>query len=86
MANPATGRGACHCGGMANDQVVAADALTGLLLPFWQLVIGGFVLFTLVAAGYRLAKRGPSRMSTALLVTGGAIVCIAVVGILLQES
>jgi zinc transporter ZupT len=70
---------------MTRDQVHAADALTGLLMPFWQLVIGAFVLVILVAAAYRLAQRGPSRMSFALLLTGGAIVFLTVAGVLLQE-
>jgi uncharacterized BrkB/YihY/UPF0761 family membrane protein len=64
--------------------VLAEDALLGLLLPFWQLVIGLFVVVALVAAVYRLGRRGPSRMRTALLVTGGAIVGITLVGILTQ--
>jgi hypothetical protein len=63
----------------------AADALLGLLLPFWQLVIGGFVLVAVAASIYRLAQRGPSRMSMALLLTGGAVVCITVIGMLLQD-
>lgn len=76
----------CQSGGMASDRVDAADALIGLLLPFWQLVIGAFVLVAVVAAAYRLALRGPSRMTTALLVTGGAIVCLTVIGVLMQGS
>ncbi|HEY0698028.1 MAG TPA: hypothetical protein VGD43_09485 [Micromonospora sp.] len=67
------------------DEAVLADAaLAGLLLPFWQLVIGGFVLIVLIVSVRRLARRGPSRMTTALLVTAGAIVGLAVVGVLLQ--
>lgn len=62
----------------------ATDALLGLLLPFWQLVIGGFVLLALVMSIGRLARRGPSRMTTGLLVSGGALVGLAVIGVLLQ--
>jgi hypothetical protein len=58
------------------------DALLGMLFPFWQLVIGCCVLLAMVAAGFRLARRGPSRMGTALLVIGGGIVALVVVGIL----
>jgi hypothetical protein len=65
-------------------RVLAEDALLGLLLPFWQLVIGLFVLVALVGAAYKLGRRGPSRMRTALFVTGGAIVGIALVGIFTQ--
>ncbi|MDG4832756.1 hypothetical protein O7627_26120 [Solwaraspora sp. WMMD1047] len=73
----------------APDQVVdegamASDALFGLLLPFWQLVIGGFVLFVLVMSVGRLARRGPSRMTTGLLVSGAAVVGLAVIGVLLE--
>jgi hypothetical protein len=60
------------------------DAVLSLLLPFWQLVIGGAVLIVLVLSIRRLASRGPSRMSTALLVTGGAIVGLALIGLLFQ--
>ncbi|PZF87517.1 hypothetical protein [Micromonospora deserti] len=64
--------------------VLADDALLGLLLPFWQLVIGAFVLFVVVVSVGRLARRGRSRMTTALLVTAAAIAGFAVVGVLLQ--
>jgi hypothetical protein len=67
-----------------SGRVLAEDALLGLLMPFWQLVIGLLLVVVLVAAAYRLARRGPSRMRTALLVTGGAIVGITLVGILTQ--
>lgn len=68
----------------APPTVVAQDAVLGLLLPFWQLVIAGFVLFALVVSVRRLAGRGPSRMTTGLLVTAAVIVGLAVVGVLLQ--
>ncbi len=70
---------------MPTAPTLAADALLGLLLPFWQVVIGAFVLLAVAASVYRLAQRGPSRMSLALLVTGGAVVCIAVIGTILQD-
>lgn len=70
---------------MPTSPLLAEDALLGLLLPFWQLVIGGFVLVAVVASIYRLAQRGPSRMSLALLVTGGAVVCLTVIGMILQD-
>jgi hypothetical protein len=70
--------------GPGADRLMATDALMGLLLPFWQLVIGGFVLLALVMSIGRLARRGPSRMTTGLLVSGAALVGLAVIGVLLQ--
>jgi hypothetical protein len=63
-------------------QLLAEDALLGMLFPFWQLVIGLLVVLALGGAAYRLAVRGPSRMTTALLVTGGAVVGIALLSYL----
>ncbi|MEV1333941.1 hypothetical protein [Micromonospora costi] len=63
---------------------LAEEALLGLLLPFWQLVIGAFVLVVVVLSIGRLARRGRSRMTTALLVTAAAIAGFALVGVLLQ--
>ncbi|MEO3771707.1 hypothetical protein [Micromonospora sp. B9E7] len=65
-------------------RVFAEEALLGLLLPFWQVVIGAVVLVVLVLSVGRLARRGKSRMTTALLVTAGAIVGFAVIGVLLE--
>ena len=53
---------------------------------FWQLIIGVLVLVVVVVSVGRLAQRGPSRMSAALLVIGGAVVCLAVLGVLLSRS
>lgn len=61
------------------------DALLNLLFPLWQVVIGACVLVVLVVSVHRLLGRGPSRMSHALVVTGGAAVAIAVLGILLAS-
>ncbi|SCL38766.1 hypothetical protein GA0070624_6330 [Micromonospora rhizosphaerae] len=63
---------------------MAEDAVLGLLLPFWQLVIGAFVLFVVLVSVGRLARRGRSRMTTALLITAAAIAGFAVVGVLLE--
>jgi hypothetical protein len=60
----------------------ASDALLDLLMPMWQGLIGALVGIALIVAVLRLARRGRSRMSTALLVTGSAIVGLAVFGIL----
>ncbi|WP_422773676.1 hypothetical protein ACN28C_12700 [Plantactinospora sp. WMMC1484] len=64
--------------------ILAQDSLSALLLPFWQIVIGGLVLLALLASVRRLARRGRSRMTTGLLVTASAIIGLAVVGMLLQ--
>ncbi|MET7808034.1 hypothetical protein [Micromonospora chersina] len=64
---------------------LAEEALLGLLLPFWQLVIGAFVLAVVLLSVGRLVRRGPSRMTTALLVTAAAIAGFTVVGVLLES-
>jgi hypothetical protein len=63
---------------------VAADALLDLLMPLWQLVIGLLVLVALVVSVRRLVMRGPSRMGGAMLIAGGAVVCVAVLSYLYQ--
>ncbi|MGA3527736.1 hypothetical protein [Melissospora conviva] len=65
---------------------LAAEALLGLLLPFWQIVIGAFVLLAVIASVRKLAQRGLSRMNRALLLTAGAIVALALTGVLLQGA
>lgn len=67
------------------EPVLADDALLGLLLPFWQLVIGSFVVFAVAASVRHLARRGPARMTTALLVIGGVIIGLTVLGVLLER-
>ena len=69
---------------MASTRPLAADALLDMLVPLWQLVIAVLVLVTVVVSVLRLAKRGPSRMGAAMLVVGGAVVCLAVLGYLFQ--
>jgi hypothetical protein len=63
-------------------RMLAEDAVLGLLAPAWQLIISAFVLIAVVVSIPRLARRGRSRMSTALLVTGVAVVGVATIGIL----
>ncbi|MCG5445875.1 hypothetical protein NIE79_004403 [Micromonospora sp. NIE79] len=65
-------------------RVFAEEALLGLIGPFWQVVIGAVVLVVLVLSVGRLARRGRSRMTTALLVTAAAIAGFAVIGVLLE--
>ena len=63
---------------------MSQDALLGLLLPVWQLAIGGCVLVTVVLSARRLLRRGPSRMTRALIVTGSAALGLATLGVLLS--
>jgi len=60
----------------------AADALMDLLFPLWQFVIGGTVAVAVVVVALRLARRGRSRMRTAMVVTGATIIGLALIGIL----
>ncbi len=71
---------------MAATPAGPPDALLGLLLPFWQTLIALFVLAAVVVAGVRLAGRGPSRLTTALLLTGGGLVALCAVGLLLPPG
>jgi predicted PurR-regulated permease PerM len=68
---------------VADPYPLSADALLGLLLPMWQLVIAGCVLAAMLVSVQRLRRRGPSRMVNALLVTGVAIMGLTLVGLLL---
>jgi hypothetical protein len=69
---------------MGSSPTLAADAISDLLLPAGQLVIGALVLVALVVSTLRLIRRGPSRMGGALLLTGGAVIGLAVIGYLVQ--
>lgn len=69
---------------MGKPPILAADALLDLLVPLWQLVIGVLVLITVVVTAHKLFMRGPSRMGGAMLLVGGAVVCVAVLSYLVQ--
>jgi hypothetical protein len=69
---------------MASARTLAADVLLDMVLPIGQLLIGALVLVTLVLSVHKLLMRGPTRMGGALLITGGAVVGLAVVGYLVQ--
>lgn len=69
---------------MVAEPALAADALFNQLMPLSQLVIGILVLAAVIVSVYKLFMRGPSRMGGAMLIAGGAVVCIAVVGYLIQ--
>jgi hypothetical protein len=69
---------------MGHPPALAADALLDLLMPLWQLVIGVLVLVVLVVSVHRMFMRGPSRMGGAMVLIGGAVVCVAVIGYLVQ--
>jgi hypothetical protein len=62
---------------------MSRDSGLGVLFPMWQLVIGGCVLAAVVLSVRPLLRRGPTRMTRALIVTGGAALAIAAVGIML---
>ena len=70
---------------MGFETALASDALFGLLMPLWQVLIGVLVLVALVVSVHRLFMRGPSRMGGAMLLAGGAVVCVAVVSYLVQQ-
>jgi len=70
---------------MGSQTTLASDALFGLLMPLWQVLIGVLVLVALVVSVHRLFMRGPSRMGGAMLIVGGAVVCVAVVSYLFQQ-
>jgi hypothetical protein len=61
-----------------------SDALLDLLMPLWQVVIGLLVVVALVVSVRKLLMRGPSRMGGALLLIGGAVVCVTVLSFLVQ--
>jgi hypothetical protein len=61
---------------------LAADALLGLLLPFWQLVLGVAIAIFVVGASVRLARRGRSRMNTAIVVSFTLLLGVMLLGVL----
>lgn len=61
---------------------LATDALFGMLAPFWQAVIGCLVALVVAVATVRLARRGRSRMRTAMLVTAAAVLAVMLLGAL----
>ena len=60
----------------------SADALLGLLHPAWQALIAGCLLVVTVLGVWRLAERGPARMTNAVFITGFLIVAITALGTL----
>jgi hypothetical protein len=70
---------------MAPPPVLAADALSSLLLPLTQVIIGVLVVAAVVVSVHRLIQRGPTRMGGAMLLIGGALVCVAVLSYLVQS-
>lgn len=59
--------------------------MSGLIMPLWQVLIGVLVLVALVVSVHRLFMRGPSRMGGAMLLVGGAVVCVALVSYVVQQ-
>jgi hypothetical protein len=70
---------------VTEPDVSAQDALLNLLLPIWQVAIGLCVLAAVVVVGIRLARRGPSRVTTALLLSGAAVAGICALGLLIER-
>jgi len=66
----------------AAPPLLAEDALLNMLFPIWQLVIGVGVVVFLAVAALRLARRGRSRMTTAVLVAAAAIIGVNVLNAL----
>jgi hypothetical protein len=65
--------------------MLAADPLSSLLVPLTQLIIGVLVVAAVVVSVHRLVQRGPTRMGGAMLLIGGALVCVAVLSYLVQS-
>ena len=59
-----------------------ADALMDLLAPLWKLVIGATVAVVVAVVSLRLARRGRSRMRTAMVVVGAGIIGLTLFGVL----
>ena len=70
---------------MAPPPVFAADALFSLLMPLTQLIIGLLVVAAVIVSVHRLVQRGPTRMGGAMLLIGGALVCVAILSYLVQS-
>lgn len=72
--------------GMVPGQNTAADAFLAMLGPFWRLVLSCVVLAFVLLTATRLARRGRSRMNTAMLVAGTGIVALVLLGMLLAAT
>jgi hypothetical protein len=67
---------------MASSRAEATLGDNGLLGVLAQVMIGGCVVAALIAAPVRLARRGRSRMTTAMLICGAAVLGVALLGFL----
>jgi hypothetical protein len=56
----------------------------GLLSPAWQAAIALCLLVVLLLGLFKLARRGPTRMTHAMVVTGLVIVALAVLTVAAQ--
>ena len=70
---------------MPTHPAYAADPLLDLLAPFWQGLLGACVVLMLVGSAARLARRGRSRMRTALLISGSAVVGLALIAVMMAH-
>ena len=69
-------------GTVADVPVSANDALLGLLPQAWQALVAGCLLVVTVLGVRRLAQRGLTRVTRAVLVTGVLILAVMVIGTL----
>jgi lipopolysaccharide export LptBFGC system permease protein LptF len=53
-----------------------------LLAPLWKVVIGATVAVVVAVVSLRLARRGRSRMRTAMVVVGAGIIGLTLFGVL----
>lgn len=65
---------------------LATDALLSMLAPLWQTAIAAVVALVVLVASAKLALRGRSRMRTALIVVGGAVVLLTALSALTNRS
>jgi hypothetical protein len=66
--------------------VPATDDLLSMLAPLWQAAITAVVTLVVLVASARLALRGRSRMRTALLVIGCAVVLLTATSMLTARN
>jgi len=84
ISHPGARAGALRLAGRLNVRM-ASDAVLDLLSPAWQAAIGVVLVVVLVVAGRTLARRGPSRMNRAVVVTGVAVIGVVAIGVLLSS-
>jgi peptidoglycan/LPS O-acetylase OafA/YrhL len=75
---------ACQSGTvLRSPRPLAEDALLSMLVPLWQLVIAVVLLIVMAVAVWRLARRGRSRMTTAVVIAAIAVIGVNALALLL---